>query len=114
MRPSRHAKMIIAFALVAFPVLAHADTALTVGKAISSASVMLPVNLGVEFGIFKKRGLDVKVVDFTGGSKLIQAMAAGSIDVGVATGTSMAFTAKGAPVIAVCEYEAKMYPTAIA
>src|SRR6202012_609689 len=81
---------------------------------ISSASVMLPVNLGVEFGIFKKRGLDVKVVDFTGGTKLYQAMVAGSVDVGLAPGAGMAFTAKGAPILAVCEDEAKMFPTAIA
>jgi NitT/TauT family transport system substrate-binding protein len=104
----------LALALVALPALARAETSLTVGKSIASASVMLPVNLGVEFGIFKKHGLDVKVADFTGGSKLMQAMAAGSVDIGIATGTGMGFTAKGAPVLAVCEYEAKMYPTAIA
>jgi NitT/TauT family transport system substrate-binding protein len=112
MRSRFHTGLLVA--LVAAPVFARAQTPLTVGKAIATASVMLPVDLGVEFGIFKKRGLDVKVVDFTGGSKLAQAMAAGSVDVGVSTGTGMAFTAKGAPILAVCEYEAKMYPTAIA
>lgn len=106
--------MILALAAAAVPVLASAQTPLTVGKSIASASVMLPANLGVEFGIFKKHGLDVKVADFTGGSKLIQAMAAGSVDIGIATGTGMGFTAKGAPILAVCEYEAKMFPTAIA
>lgn len=105
---------ILALAIAAVPVLAFADTPLTVGKSIATASVMLPANLGVEFGIFKKHGLDVKVADFTGGSKLIQAMAAGSVDIGIATGTGMGFTAKGAPILAICEYEAKMYPTAIA
>ena len=106
--------MLLALALVTVPPLAQADTPLIVGKAIASASVMLPADLGVEFGIFKKRGLDVKVVDFTGGSKLFQAMVAGSVDVGIATGSQMAFTAKGAPVMAICENEAKMFPTAIA
>jgi NitT/TauT family transport system substrate-binding protein len=106
--------LLFALAIVAVPVLALAATPLTVGKAIASASVMLPVNLGVELGIFKERGLDVKIADFNGGSKLFQAMVAGSVDVGVATGTGMAFTAKGAPILAVCEDEAKMFPTGIA
>lgn len=114
MRSRYRTIIVLALAILVAPVLARAETALTVGKSIASASVMLPVNLGVEFGIFKKRGLDVKIADFTGGSKLFQAMVAGSVDIGIATGTGMAFTAKGAPVLAVCEYEAKMFPTAIA
>ncbi len=114
MRTSYRATIVLALAIASVPVAVRAQTALTVGKSIASASVMLPANLGVEFGIFKKHGLDVKVADFTGGSKLIQAMTAGSVDVGIATGTGMGFTAKGAPILAVCEYEAKMFPTAIA
>jgi len=114
MRSRYLATLVLALTIVTAPVLARAETPLTVGKSIASASVMLPVNLGVEFGIFKKHELDVKVVDFTGGSKLIQAMVAGSVDIGIATGTGMAFTAKGAPILAVCEYEAKMFPTGIA
>jgi NitT/TauT family transport system substrate-binding protein len=114
MRAKYYTAPFVALALAAVPLLARAETSLTVGKSIASASVMLPANLGVEFGIFKKHGLDVKIVDFTGGSKLIQAMTAGSVDVGIATGTGMGFTAKGAPLLAVCEYEAKMFPTAIA
>lgn len=114
MRSSYRTTIVLALALAAVPVLAGAQTPLTVGKSIATASVMLPANLGVEFGIFKKHGVDVKVADFTGGSKLMQAMAAGSVDVGIATGTGMGFTAKGAPILAVCEYEAKMYPTGIA
>jgi ABC-type nitrate/sulfonate/bicarbonate transport system substrate-binding protein len=114
MRSRRPITFALTLALVAAPLVARADTTLTVGKAIASALVMLPANLGVEFGIFQKHGLDVKVVDFTGGTKLYQAMVAGSVDIGVATGTGMAFTAKGAPILAICESEAKMYPTAIA
>lgn len=111
---SNYRTIVLALALMAVPGFAHASTPLTVGKAIASASVMLPVNLGVEFGIFKKHGLEVKIADFTGGSKLYQAMVAGSVDVGVAAGTGMAFTARGAPILAVCEDEAKMFPTGIA
>jgi NitT/TauT family transport system substrate-binding protein len=114
MHVTLHRTFILAVTLAIAPVGARAETTLTVGKAIASALPMLPANLGVEFGIYKKHGLEVKVVDFTGGTKLYQAMVAGSVDIGVAAGTGMAFTAKGAPILAVCETEAKMYPTAIA
>jgi NitT/TauT family transport system substrate-binding protein len=75
---------------------------LNVGKADANASAILPVNVADRLGLFKKHGLDVMISDFTGGSKLSQAMVAGSIDIGVGAGTEMAFVAKGAPIIAVC------------
>ncbi len=81
---------------------AFAGGALNVGKADANASPILPVNVADKLGFFKKHGLDVKISDFTGGSKLSQAMVAGSIDIGVGAGTEMAFVAKGAPIIAVC------------
>jgi NitT/TauT family transport system substrate-binding protein len=102
-----------ALAIVANPGTTPAATTLSVGKAVANATPMEPVNLGHEFGIFQKQGLDLKISDFTGGSKLIQAMTAGSIDIGIADGTGMAFTAKGAPIMAICESEAKMYPTGV-
>jgi ABC-type nitrate/sulfonate/bicarbonate transport system substrate-binding protein len=82
---------------------AFAGTPLNVGKADANASPILPVNVADKLGLFKKHGLDVKIANFTGGSKLSQAMVAGSIDVGVGAGTEMAFVAKGAPIIAVCD-----------
>jgi NitT/TauT family transport system substrate-binding protein len=103
-----------AVAVVAFSRTAPAAETLIVGKAVANATPMEPVNLGQEFGIFRKHGLELKISDFTGGSKLIQAMTAGSIDIGIADGTGMAFTAKGAPIMAICEAEAKMYPTGVA
>jgi len=76
---------------------------LTVGKAAPNANPIIPVNVGDKLGIFKKHGLDLTIVDFTGGSKMTQAMVAGSIDIGVGAGTEMAFVAKGAPMTAICE-----------
>jgi len=76
---------------------------LTVGKAAPNADPIIPVNVGDRLGIFKKHGLDLTIVDFTGGSKMAQAMAAGSIDIGVGAGTEMALVAKGAPMTAICE-----------
>src|SRR5215468_8912156 len=42
---------------------------LTVGKAAPNADPIIPVNVGDRLGIFKKHGLDLTIVDFTGGSK---------------------------------------------
>src|SRR5262245_21996799 len=74
---------------------------LTVGKAAPNADPIIPVNVGERLGIFKKHGLDLTIGNFTGGSKMTQAMVAGSIEVGA--GTEMAFVAKGAPMTAICE-----------
>ena len=84
---------------------AAAATTLTVAKAAANADNMLPINVGRERGIFKKHGLDVKIVDFNSGSKMAQAVAAGSIDIADGAGTEMAFIAKGAPMKGVCEDE---------
>jgi ABC-type nitrate/sulfonate/bicarbonate transport system substrate-binding protein len=80
-----------------------AATTLTVGKAAPNSDPIIPVNVGERLGIFKKHGLDLKIVDFSGGSKMSQAMAAGSIDIGDGAGTEMALVAKGVPMLAVCE-----------
>ncbi len=82
---------------------AFAQTTLTVGKANATSDAIIPVNVGDELGIFKKHGLALKIVDFGGGSKMVQALAAGAIDIGDGAGTEMAFVAKGAPMLAVCE-----------
>ncbi len=82
---------------------ASADTTLTVGKAAPNADPIIPVNVGDKLGIFKKHGLDLKIVDFLGGSKMTQAMAAGAIDIGDGAGTEMALVAKGVPMVGVCE-----------
>jgi len=84
---------------------AAAETSLTVAKAAATADNMLPINVGDELGIFKKHGLDLKIVDFDSGSKMAQAVVAGSIDIADGAGTEMAFIAKGAPMKAVCEDE---------
>lgn len=82
---------------------AFAETILTVGKASPTSDALIPVNVGDTLGIFGKHGLRLKITDFRGGSKMAQAMAAGAIDIGDGAGTEMAFVAKGAPMIAVCE-----------
>jgi NitT/TauT family transport system substrate-binding protein len=85
------------------PSIASAQTTLTVGKAAPNADPIIPANVGDKLGIFKKHGLDLKIVDFNGGSKMATAMAAGSIDIGDGAGTEMALVAKGVPMTAICE-----------
>lgn len=85
------------------PSASAAATALLVGTSHQTADAELPASVGIELGIFAKHGLDVKITDFGGGSRLIQAMTAGSIGIGVGAGSEMALIAKGAPVLAVCE-----------
>lgn len=83
---------------------AAADTPLVVGKANSEAESIMTVNVGYDAGIFKKHGLDVQIQDFNGGgSRIVQALTANSVDIAVGAGTQMSFVAKGAPMIAVCE-----------
>jgi NitT/TauT family transport system substrate-binding protein len=85
------------------PAPVSADTTLNVGKANATSDAIIPVNVGDELGIFKKHGLTLKIQDFGGGSKMAQALAAGSIDIGDGAGTEMAFVAKGAPMMTICE-----------
>jgi ABC-type nitrate/sulfonate/bicarbonate transport system substrate-binding protein len=92
-----------ALAAVAFAPPARADTTLVAGKAAANADPIIPVNVGDKLGIFKKHGLTLKIVDFTGGSKMAQALAAGSIDIGVGAGTEMILAHKGVPAMAICE-----------
>lgn len=106
MRRSKHllcAAVVFAFAGASMPSAASAETSLTVGKASNDSDSIIPVNVGDQLGYFKKRGLALKIVDFEGGGKMIQAMAAHSIDIGIGAGIQMAFIVKGVPMLAVCE-----------
>src|ERR1700693_4334343 len=85
----------------AFGGSARAASKVRVGKAVSEAFSFVPVDVGIEAGIFKKHAIDVEEYDFGGSAKLQQALAAGSIDVGLGSGPELAFIAKGAPVVGV-------------
>lgn len=74
-----------------------------IGKADANATDLLPVNIGQQLGFFKDHGVDAKIYNFTGGSKMVQALTAGSTDIGLGGGIATAFIAKGAPMRAVCE-----------
>ncbi|HEY3919289.1 MAG TPA: ABC transporter substrate-binding protein [Stellaceae bacterium] len=105
-RRLRNAIIVIAIpvGLIAAQLPAAADTSLVVGKANSEAESIMTVNVGDDAGIFKRHGLDLQIQDFNGGgSRIVQALVANSIDIAIGAGTQMSFIVKGAPMLAVCE-----------
>ena len=80
---------------------ARANDTVHVGKAQGTAWTFLPVDIGIEQGIFAKQGLDVDSANLGGDAKVQQALVAGSIDFGLGSGPGMAFAAKGSPAIGV-------------
>jgi ABC-type nitrate/sulfonate/bicarbonate transport system substrate-binding protein len=82
---------------------ARAAETLQVGKASLTASATLPVDVGIKAGIFQKHGLDIKLTNFEGSSRMHQAMVAGSIDIGIGGGPELVLIAKGSPELAVCD-----------
>lgn len=80
---------------------AHADDKIRAGKAINVIWAMVPLDIGVQEGLFAKYGVDVDIITMSGGAKLQQGLASDSIDIGIDGGTSLVFAAKGSPVIGV-------------
>ena len=99
----RVAKAILLLGLVAQPPLASTASAEVVrfGKPVAGAFTFALLDVGVRAGIFKRHGLDIEISAFTGGTRLVQAETAGSIDIAFNTGPDMAMIFKGAPVRAV-------------
>ena len=80
---------------------ASANDVVRFGKGHPTAFSFIPVDVGVHAGIFAKHGIDLKVVSFLGAGKFHQGFAAGSLDMGAASGPDMVFVAKGSPVKAI-------------
>jgi NitT/TauT family transport system substrate-binding protein len=85
--------------LVAQP--GHASEAIKVGKAVATSWAFMVVDVGVGLGAWKKRNIDIEILSFAGDARLNQAMVSEGVDIGLAGGTNIGFTAKGAPVLAV-------------
>ncbi len=72
-----------------------------VGNPAAQSFSFLPLRLGIQRGIFAKYGIEPEEVTLNGSAKLHQAMAAGSLDIALGSGTDLIFLVKGAPEIAV-------------
>jgi ABC-type nitrate/sulfonate/bicarbonate transport system substrate-binding protein len=81
--------------------MARAADKLRVGKAVAQVFGYIPLDVGMKYGFFEKQGLEIEEVSFVSGSELAQAITAGAIDITLSGGPDMAFTAKGAPEMAV-------------
>ena len=69
-----------------------------VGRAGAEAFSFVPVDVGMQVGIFARHGLQPEVASFGGSAKLQQAMAVDAIDIGLGGGPDLAFIVKGSPV----------------
>jgi NitT/TauT family transport system substrate-binding protein len=83
---------------------AQAADTVTVGKSVGSLWAFLPVDVGMEEGIFAKYGINAEISALGSGPKLQQALASQSIDFGLSAGSDMAFAVKGSPVLAVAAF----------
>src|SRR5947208_4438262 len=93
------ARLLVAAALLGCA-SANAET-LRVGKSTLSSFSFTLLDVGMHSGIFRKHGLEIEASAFGGGPRLIQAMTAGAIDIGLDGGTDMAMIVKGAPIMTI-------------
>ena len=78
---------------------AAAQTKLAVAKVANDFALSM-VDYGDKLGTFQKNGLAVTVSEITQ-AKMVQAVIGGSIDIALASGATLAFAAKGAPLTGV-------------
>ena len=97
LRSSAFALGAAALAVLSVTDRAAANDKLVVGKAFPTSFAFVPINIGVDAGVMSKAGLDVTIQGFEGAAKLQQGMIAGQVDIGLGSGTDMAFVVKGVP-----------------
>jgi NitT/TauT family transport system substrate-binding protein len=97
----REVLAILSSALAATSIPAYAADKLRVGKAVAQVFGYIPLDIGRKYGLFEKQGLEIEEIAFVSGSELAQAVTAGAVDITLSGGPDMAFTAKGAPEIAI-------------
>jgi ABC-type nitrate/sulfonate/bicarbonate transport system substrate-binding protein len=74
---------------------ALAQTKLATAKVANDFALMMG-DYGNKLGLFKKHGLDVEITLITQ-ARMVQAVVAGSIEIAMASGATLAFPSKGAP-----------------
>jgi len=89
----------LALSLVGPASHAAGETKLAVAKVANDFALSM-VDYGSKLGAFQKNGLSVTVSDIVQ-AKMIQAVIGGSIDIALASGATLAFAAKGAPLTGV-------------
>jgi NitT/TauT family transport system substrate-binding protein len=99
MKFSRLTPIAFAATLLALPGIADAQQSLIVAMPTTPPNLVhMPVHIANELGLFKKQGLNIKVIELAGGVYTFRAMVSGSADVASASGPfSIVGKAKGAP-----------------
>jgi ABC-type nitrate/sulfonate/bicarbonate transport system substrate-binding protein len=93
---------------------AHAETAVRVGQPQAGTFQFVPLQVGLEAGLFKQHGVGVEVISFAGGPRVQQALTAGSIDIAIGSGPELAFVAKGVPEIGIAAMADAPYSVVLA
>lgn len=98
MRFSRIAPAAFAVALLAAPGAAGAQQQLVIAMPTTPPNIVhMPVHIANDLGLFKKNGLEIKVIELAGGVYTYRATVSGSADVASASGPfSIVGKAKGA------------------
>src|SRR5262245_40223436 len=105
---------LVAAALMTLAAAAQAQTKVRIGKPQAGAFQFVPVDVGIEVGIFKKHGLDVEASDFGGGPRVQQALTAGALDLAIGSGPELAMVVKGTPEIGVAAIADAPYAVVLA
>jgi len=100
MKPAVRLAVAVA-AVLLLSVTAQAQTKLRVGKAQPNQFAFVPTDIGIDVGIFKKRGLDLEISAFGGDARMMQALTADGIDIALGGGPALATIVKGTPMKAV-------------
>src|SRR5262245_44891379 len=80
---------------VLLPAPAAAQTRLATAKVANDFALMMS-DYGDKLGLFKKHGVDLDITLITQ-ARMVQAVVAGSIEMALASGATLAFPSKGAP-----------------
>ena len=91
--------LLLALSATAAASQAAAQTKLSVAK-VANDFALSTADYGNKLGTFQKNGLAVTVSEITQ-AKMIQATIGGSVDIALASGSTLAFAAKGAPLTGV-------------
>jgi ABC-type nitrate/sulfonate/bicarbonate transport system substrate-binding protein len=91
----------VACAALMLPSGASALDKVRLGKAVPNSFAFGATEVGMEAKIFEQEGIEIEVTSFRGDAQLQQAMAAGSLEVGLGSGPGLGFRAKGATAIGV-------------
>src|SRR6185437_16995765 len=94
-------KAVVACLLLALSATAAASQAAAQTKlSVANDFALSMADYGNKLGTFQKNGLAVTVSEITQ-AKMIQATIGGSVDIALASGSTLAFAAKGAPLTGV-------------